>query len=139
MPSSLSYAADSDLPQTLTTLGGKLQTARSEQGLSMAQLSRRIGVNSDTLANWEKDRSEPRANQLMRLAGILNVSPVWLLAADESPFNDNASAETQETSSLSQKIERSISLQAQTVELSYDLQSETRRVQSIIDDAENVD
>ena len=32
-----------------------------------------------TIAAWESDRSEPRANRLTMLAGVLGVSPAWLL------------------------------------------------------------
>lgn len=53
--------------------------ARDAQGLSAAQLARRIGVKSETLHAWEAGRSGPRPNVLLRIAGLLNVSPTWLL------------------------------------------------------------
>jgi len=120
--------------QMTATLGGKIQDARENLGLSLAQASRRIGISSETLANWEHDRSEPRANKLIILAGVLNVSPGWLLTLGDSSFSDLAVTDMSETAALAQKIERLISLQAQTIELLYDLQSETRRVQGLIDD-----
>lgn len=61
------------------TLGGRIVSAREAAGLTTAQLARRLGVKSATLQNWETDRSEPRSNKLFMLAGLLNVSPTWLI------------------------------------------------------------
>lgn len=74
------------------TLGGRIVYAREQQELTTAQLARRVGVKTETLQGWELDRAEPRSNRLLTLAGMLNVSPTWLLTgAGESPtdtFND---------------------------------------------------
>ena len=41
------------------TLGARIGYARERAGLSTAQLARRLGVKSRTLANWERDETEP--------------------------------------------------------------------------------
>ncbi len=61
------------------TLGQRLSEARDGTGFTTAQLARRMGVKTATLSNWEADVSEPRANRLMMLAGMLNVSLTWLV------------------------------------------------------------
>ncbi len=61
------------------TFGDRVAAAREALGLSQTQLSNRLGIRVGTLQNWEGDRSEPRANKLQMLAGVLNVSIVWLL------------------------------------------------------------
>ena len=61
------------------SLSERMVEAREASGLSAAQLARRIGVKSATLHAWEAGRSGPRPNVLLRLAGMLNVSPTWLL------------------------------------------------------------
>ncbi|MDF0600368.1 helix-turn-helix transcriptional regulator [Psychromarinibacter sp. C21-152] len=61
------------------TFGDRLVAAREALGLSQADLARRIGVKLKTMNSWENDLSEPRANKLSMLAGVLNVSLVWLL------------------------------------------------------------
>ncbi|MGP1355048.1 helix-turn-helix domain-containing protein [Roseicyclus sp.] len=53
--------------------------AREAAGLSQAELARRLGVKVNTIRAWENDRSEPRANRLQMLAGMLGVSIMWLL------------------------------------------------------------
>ncbi len=68
------------------TLGGRISRARDGLNLSTAQLARRLGVKSNTVNDWETDRSEPRANRVTMLAGVLGVSPTWLLTGiGESP------------------------------------------------------
>ena len=76
------------------TLGGRIMDAREAAGLSSAQLARRIGVGTPTLASWEQGRSEPRANKLVTLAGMLNVSFSWLLTGDgQAPIGSDRDAE----------------------------------------------
>ena len=54
--------------------------ARETSGLSVGQVVKRLGVKATTYEAWEADRSEPRANKLVALAGILNISPPYLLS-----------------------------------------------------------
>ena len=61
------------------TFGDRLAAAREALGMSRAQLARRLGVKTQTMDGWEEDRAEPRANKLQMLAGMLNVSMVWLM------------------------------------------------------------
>ncbi|QKV17772.1 helix-turn-helix domain-containing protein [Oricola thermophila] len=75
------------------TLGGRLSRARDASGMTTAQFARRLGVKTATVQAWESDRSEPRANRLSMIAGILNVSLPWLLygvgdAPQDDPRND---------------------------------------------------
>lgn len=65
------------------TVGERIVLAREGMGLSTAQLARRLGVQTRTLAGWERDQSSPRVNRLHMLAGLLNVTPAWLLHGGE--------------------------------------------------------
>jgi transcriptional regulator with XRE-family HTH domain len=69
-----------DYTDVTATFGDRLSLARETSGLGQAQLAHRIGVKLQTLRSWEEDRSEPRANRLQMLAGMLNVSMVWLMS-----------------------------------------------------------
>ncbi len=64
------------------TFGDRLAGARDAAGLSQADLARKIGVKEKTIHAWEDDVSEPRANRLQMLAGLLNVSLMWLLTGE---------------------------------------------------------
>lgn len=79
----------SGMPLDDDTLGGRICAAREILGLSTAQLARRLGVKTATMSGWELDRAEPRSNKLVMLAGILNVSPSWLLTGvGDSPSDE---------------------------------------------------
>ena len=62
--------------------------------MSQADLARRLGVKLKTVGAWEQDLSEPRANKLQMLAGVLNVSIMWLLNGEgdgiDGPDNEAA-------------------------------------------------
>ncbi|MFD0915962.1 helix-turn-helix domain-containing protein [Pseudahrensia aquimaris] len=61
------------------TLGGRISRAREAAGLSLNDLARNVGVTRKTIEGWETDALEPRSNRLNSLAGVLGVSPTWLL------------------------------------------------------------
>lgn len=61
------------------TFGDRVAAARDAAGMTQAVLARRLGIRLATLRSWENDMSEPRANRLSMLAGLLNVSMMWLI------------------------------------------------------------
>lgn len=65
-------------PET-ATFGDRLAAAREMSDMTQAELARRLGVRVATLRSWEDDLSEPRANRLSMMAGLLNVSMMWLI------------------------------------------------------------
>ena len=68
-------------PET-ATFGDRLAAAREAAGMEPRHLARRLGVRLSTLEGWENDVSEPRANRLSMMAGLLNVSIIWLLTGE---------------------------------------------------------
>lgn len=73
------YSDYSDYSDDVSTFGDRIVAAREALGMSPHDLARRLGIKTQTLVNWEEDRSEPRANKLQMLAGVLNVSIIWLM------------------------------------------------------------
>jgi transcriptional regulator with XRE-family HTH domain len=68
------------------TLGDRIAAAREAAGMTQAECARRLGVRLATLQGWEDDQSEPRANRLQLLAGMLGVSLRWMMTgAGEGP------------------------------------------------------
>jgi len=74
------------------TFGDRVVGARENSNMTQGQLSRRLGIKLATLQAWEEDRSEPRANKLQMLSGMLNVSLPWLLSGQgigpDEPFKE---------------------------------------------------
>lgn len=61
------------------TFGDRLSAAREHAGMTQETLAKRLGVRLPTVQKWEDDHAEPRANRLSMLAGLLNVSMMWLI------------------------------------------------------------
>lgn len=68
--------------EDVATFGDRLAAAREYAGLSQEEFARRLGVKGSTARGWEDDLNEPRANKLQMMAGLLNVSVVWLLMGE---------------------------------------------------------
>ncbi len=84
------------------TFGDRMAGARDAAGMSQTQLARRLGVKKATLAAWEDDLSEPRANKLSMLAGLLNVSIMWLLTGEGEGVDlpEDGSSEQQDLTNI---------------------------------------
>ena len=72
-------APDGWYADPVATFGDRIAAARVAQGLSQEEVAARLGVRLRTLRNWEDDQSEPRANRMQMLAGVLGVSLRWLM------------------------------------------------------------
>ena len=72
------------------TLGGRIYASRQNAGMSLHMAANLLGVKSSTLKSWENDRSEPRVNKLVALAGLVGVSPTHFLAEEGNDGADVA-------------------------------------------------
>ena len=90
------YAAD------VATFGDRVAAAREKALIDQEELAKRLGIKLSTLRAWEDDTSEPRANRLATLAGVLGVSMMWLITGEgdgvEPPDSDRP--DTKEASDL---------------------------------------
>ncbi|MEP2534031.1 helix-turn-helix transcriptional regulator [Shimia sp.] len=68
--------------EDVATFGDRLAAAREAAGLKRIEFAKRLGVKKATISDWEDDLSEPRANRLQMMAGLLNVSVGWLLTGE---------------------------------------------------------
>ena len=74
------------------TFGDRVAAAREAQELTQKALAGKLGILSKTMDAWEHDMSEPRANKLQVLAGVLNVSIPWLLTGEGDGVSEAAPA-----------------------------------------------
>ena len=71
--------------EPLSTLGSRIFETRRNAGMSLNMLASLVGVKPATLRAWENDRSEPRLNKLVAMAGIVGVSPTYFIAEEGNP------------------------------------------------------
>lgn len=67
-------------------IGPRIAVAREHAGFTVSELARQLGVSERTLRRWESGQQVPRANRMVMLAGLLNVTLPWLLEGRESAF-----------------------------------------------------
>jgi transcriptional regulator with XRE-family HTH domain len=107
------------------TMGGRLQRARDAAGLTVAQVAARLGVKTSTVQAWENDRSQPRANKLQMVAGLLNVSLAWLMdGLGTGPAEDSRSL----IESISTRLTRMRQLQGEFQTIAQGLEKDFVRL-----------
>ena len=98
------------------TLGGRLYASRQNAGMSLKLAARLLGVKASTLKSWENDRSEPRVNKLVALAGLLGVSPTHFLAEEGHDGEDRSAVKGRRdklVEALSEEISHALKQQKQ--------------------------
>ena len=86
--SNTSQSGNDYFDDTVATFGDRIEAARRAEGLSVSMLANRLGVSKKAVNNWENDEVSPRANRVQMIAGVLNVSLVWLISG-QSNGSDN--------------------------------------------------
>ncbi|MBO6716525.1 MAG: helix-turn-helix transcriptional regulator [Rhizobiaceae bacterium] len=115
----------SDVPDN-DTMGGRMLRARDAAGMTINELARRLGVQVSTVQAWENDRSQPRANRLSMLAGVLEVSLSWLLHGVGSGPTDEGRDEVYQSISL--QLDRLRRLQRETAKVTAQIERDMRRL-----------
>ena len=55
-----------------------LAAARVNAGLTQEEVARNLGISKNTLINWEKGKSIPRATQMQKMCEIYNISEEYI-------------------------------------------------------------
>lgn len=61
----------------------RIQTAIARKGLSVPRFADMIGVSKTTVYNWIHAKNVPHRSKLPEIAGILEVSPGWLMGFED--------------------------------------------------------
>lgn len=77
----------------ITTFSVRLREYRTEQKLTLEDLSSRVGFPCQTLSRWERGDRVPKIDVVSQIAEKLDVSPLWLIGYDVES-NIHASAPT---------------------------------------------
>lgn len=65
-------------------IGKRIAAARLAQRLSQVALGKRVGAAQTTISSWEKDRTEPKRDDVQRIAAALGTSVAELELGDDS-------------------------------------------------------
>lgn len=117
------YSADA------ATFGDRLAGAREASMLTQEALARRLGVKLGTIQNWENDHSEPRANKLQMMSGMLNVSMRWLLTGEGEGIESPIATQTGDLQSALADLAR---MRAQALALSRDMGHLEKRLRGLM-------
>lgn len=60
-------------------LGDKLQDLRKKQNLTQNEVAKMFKITPATVSAWEKNKTQPNLNDLVKLANLYNVTPDYLL------------------------------------------------------------
>lgn len=112
-----------------STFGDRVAGAREAAQLTQEALSRRLGVKLVTIQNWENDHSEPRANKLQMLSGMLNVSMRWLLTGEGEGVESPVAASSGDLLKALAELSR---MRAQALALSQDMGHLEKRLRSLM-------
>ena len=66
----------------------ELRKKRIDKGLTQKQIADSLGVEPNTVSQWESGAREPRIYLLQKLAGLLGCTVDELLGIEKTPAND---------------------------------------------------
>ena len=71
------------------TIGEKILSLRKKHGMSQDELAKKLLVSRQTISLWEKDKTLPTIDNLIRLKEIFNTSVDEILALEIEPKPEN--------------------------------------------------
>lgn len=75
----------------IMSIGENIKKVRVDAGLTQKQLGERLGITSQSIAQWETGRREPKYQSMVKIADALNV-PVSSLygISEDNPYKQDA-------------------------------------------------
>lgn len=66
----------------MTIFSKRLKKLRKNRGLKQQELEEILGIKRNTYSDWENGKTEPRFDNLVKLADFFNVSLDWLFGRE---------------------------------------------------------
>ena len=85
-------------------LAENLKALRKAKGLSQEELAARLHVVRQTVSKWEKGRSVPDADLLIRLAEELDTTPAALLGPELPPETEGSSTTAEQLGRIAEQL-----------------------------------
>jgi len=77
------------MEDTLYNVKDRLKEALEMRSMTPIELSRRTGVNRSAISRYMKGTTKPKSGVIIKMASVLQVSPIWLLGFDVTTGTDN--------------------------------------------------
>lgn len=62
---------------------GRLNRTLKKKGISGSRLAKELGIAETAVRSWRTGKTEPRGDNLIKLADYLGVTPAWLKFGDK--------------------------------------------------------
>lgn len=69
----------------MTEICGRIRGSRLDAKLNQTELAKRVGVSKVAVSQWENGDTQPKGENLLKLASALGVSPQWLVNGKGDP------------------------------------------------------
>lgn len=63
----------------MVSLGNRIRLARERAGYTQEKVAEKVGVSRSAVSRWEQGEIEPKVQNLVAIAALLNVSTDYLL------------------------------------------------------------
>lgn len=73
------------------TLGSRLRAARKQAGLTLSDLARQFGHSIAAVQQWERDRTVPSPDKIIRFAQLTGVDLLWVMTGEKEQKRTEAS------------------------------------------------
>ena len=60
-------------------IGEKIKKLRKDKKISQSELAKQIGITLFGIRSWEKERTLPKASEIIKICRFFEVSSDWLL------------------------------------------------------------
>lgn len=67
----------------MSIFGDNIKRLRKNKGLKQQELEEILGIKRNSYSDWENGKTEPRFENLVKLADLLDVSLDWLFGRDK--------------------------------------------------------
>ena len=67
----------------MISLGNRIRLARERAGYTQEKVAEKVGVSRSAVSRWEQGEIEPKVQNLVAVAALLNVSTDYLLGIED--------------------------------------------------------
>lgn len=70
------------------TIGDRIRSRRGQVGMTHREIAEAMGVSRMSVSLWERGETALSAENLIKLAEILQCNPVWIMTGLDNPYSN---------------------------------------------------